>query len=43
MDLPKLHDPPPELLQLLSGSDYIAKNFHKDIGCYNNALAMTSL
>ena len=43
MDLPKLHDPPPELLQLLSGTDNIAKNFRKHIRQYNNALAMTSL
>jgi hypothetical protein len=43
MDLPKLHEPPPELLQLLSGTDDIAKNFRKDIHRYNNALAMTSL
>ena len=43
VDLPKLHDPPPELLQLLSGTDNIAKHFRKHIRQYNNALAMTSL
>jgi len=42
MDLPKLHEPP-ELLELLTGTDDIAKNFCKDIRSYNNALAMTSL
>ena len=43
MDLPKLHEPPPELFQLLTGTDDIAKDFRKDIRRYNNALAMTSL
>ena len=43
IDLPKLHDPPPELLQLLTGTDVVAKNFRKDIHQYNNALAMTSV
>ena len=43
MDLPKLHEPPPELLLLLTGTDDIAKNFREDIRRYNNALAMTSL
>jgi hypothetical protein len=43
MDLPKLHEPPPELRQLLTGTDDAAKNFRKDICRYNNALAMTSL
>jgi len=43
MDLPKLHEPPPELLQLLTGTDDMAKNFCKDIHSYKNALAMTSL
>ena len=43
LDLPKLHDPPPELHQLLTGTDVVAKNFRKDIHRYNNALAMTSL
>ena len=43
LDLPKLHDLPPELLQLLTGTDDVAKNFRKDIRRYNNALAMTSL
>ena len=43
LDLPKLHEPPPELLQLLTGTDDVAKNFRKEIRRYNNALAMTSL
>jgi len=38
-----LHEPPPELLQLLTGTDDVAKNFRKEIHHYNNALAMTSL
>ena len=42
IDLPKLHEPPPELRQLLEGTDVVAKNFCKDIRRYNNALAMTS-
>ena len=43
IDLPKLHEPPPELCQLLEGTDVVAKNFRKDIRRYNNALAMTSV
>jgi hypothetical protein len=43
MDLPNLHEPPPELHQLLTGTDDVAKNFRKNIRRYNNALAMTSL
>ena len=41
--IPKLDDPPPELLNLLSGQDDISKKFHDHIRTYNNALAMTSL
>ena len=41
--LPKLDDPPPELLYLLSGQDDISKEFRDHIRSYNNALAMTSL
>ena len=39
----KLHNPPPELLHLLSGEDAISKQFRDHIRSYNNALAMTSL
>jgi hypothetical protein len=39
----RLHDPPPELLDLFRGQDDIAKNFGNHIRNYNNALAMTSL
>ena len=41
--LPKLADPPGEILNLLSGQDHIAKKFRENIRRYNNALAMTSL
>ena len=41
--IPKLDDPPPELLTLLSGQDDISKKFRDHIRSYNNALAMTSL
>jgi hypothetical protein len=41
--LPKLADPPIEILNLLSGQDYIAKQFRENIRKYNNTLAMTSL
>src|SRR5271163_3330808 len=45
--IPKLDDPPHELLTLLSGQDDISKKFSKKfrdhIRSYNNALAMTSL
>ena len=41
--LPKLADPPGEILNLLSGQDHIAKKFRENIRKYNNALAMTSL
>jgi hypothetical protein len=43
LDLPILHDLPPELHELFTGTDDVAKNFRKDIHRYNNALAMTSL
>ena len=43
LDLPKLHHLPPELHELFTGTDDIAKGFRKDIRRYNNALAMTSL
>src|ERR1700679_1969916 len=41
--IPKLDDPPPELLDLLSSQEGIGKNFREHIRNYNNALAMTSL
>ena len=41
--LPRLHDPPPEPLELLRGQDPISKDFRSNIRSYNNALAMTSL
>jgi hypothetical protein len=41
--LPKLDNPPPELLNLLSAQDDISKKFCDHIRTYNNALAMTSL
>jgi hypothetical protein len=41
--IPKLDDPPPELLHLLSGQEDICKKFRERIRNYNNALAMTSL
>jgi len=41
--LPKLEDPPVEILNLLQGQDHIAKQFREHIWQYNNALAMTSL
>ena len=41
--LPKLEDPPVEILNLLQGQDHIAKQFREHIRQYNNALAMTSL
>jgi hypothetical protein len=41
--LPRLADPPGEILNLLSGQDHIAKKFRENIRKYNNALAMTSL
>ena len=40
--IPRLDDPPPELLNLLSGQDDISKKFRDHIRNYNNALAMTS-
>ena len=41
--VPRLDDPPPELLHLLSGQEDICKKFCDYIRNYNNALAMTSL
>ena len=41
--IPKLDDPPPELLHLLTGQEDICKKFRDHIRNYNNALAMTSL
>ena len=41
--VPRLDDPPPELLHLLSGQEDICKKFRDYIRNYNNALAMTSL
>ena len=41
--VPKLDDPPPELLHLLSGQEDVCKKFHDHIQNYNSALAMTSL
>ena len=43
INLPKLDNPPPELLNLLSAQDDISKKFRDHIRTYNNALAMTSL
>ena len=41
--IPRLDNPPPELLHLLSGQEDICKKFRDRIRNYNNALAMTSL
>jgi Helitron helicase-like domain at N-terminus len=41
--IPRLDNPPQELLHLLSGQDDIGKKFRERIRNYNNALAMTSL
>ena len=41
--IPRLDDPPPELLALFRGQDDISKNFRNHIRNYNNSLAMTSL
>ena len=41
--IPKLDNPPPELLNLLSSQDDASKKFRDRIRNYNNALAMTSL
>src|SRR6202789_1118790 len=41
--IPKLDDPPRELLDLLSGQEPKCKTFRDRIRNYNNALAMTSL
>jgi hypothetical protein len=41
--LPPLHQPPPELMQLLTSQDPVSKDFREHIRNYNNALAMTSI
>ena len=41
--IPKIDNPPPELLHLLSDQDNISKKFRDHIQNYNNALAMTSI
>ena len=41
--IPRLEDPPPELLHLLYGREDLCKKFRDHIHNYNNALAMTSL
>ena len=41
--IPRLDNPPPELLHLLSGQEDLCKKFRDHIRNYNNALAMTSL
>ena len=41
--IPRLDNPPPELLHLLSGQEDMCKKFRDGIRNYNNALAMTSL
>jgi hypothetical protein len=43
VQIPRLHDPPPEILDFFRGQDDISKNFRNHIRNYNNALAMTSL
>ena len=43
IQLPKIEDPPVELLNYLRGDDPISKGFRDNIRQYNNALAMTSL
>jgi hypothetical protein len=43
IQIKKLHDPPPELCDLLSDQDNISKQFCNHIQNYNNAFAMTSL
>ena len=43
IELPKLENPPPELLGFLTGTDDASKKFHDNIRRYNNALAMTSV
>lgn len=42
IDLPPLHNLPPEINQLYTSQDAPAKSFHDHIHNYNNALAMTS-
>ena len=41
--IPRLEDPPPELIHLLSGWEDLCKKFRDHIRNYNNALVMTSL
>jgi hypothetical protein len=41
--LPPLHQPPPELMQLLTSQDPVSKDFREHIHNYNNTLAMTSI
>jgi hypothetical protein len=41
--LPKLQNPPPELMGFLTGRDDASKKFRDNIRRYNNALAMTSI
>ena len=43
IELPKLENPPPELLGFLTGTDDASKKFCDNIQRYNNALAMTSV
>jgi hypothetical protein len=43
VQIPRLHDPPPEILDLFRDQDDISKNFRNHIRNYDNALAMTSL
>src|SRR5436305_14705658 len=41
--LPRLIEPPPYLVNLYTSSESDAISFHKNIRCYNNVLACTSL
>jgi hypothetical protein len=41
--IPRLDNPPPELLHLLSSQEDLCKKFREHIRNYNNGLAMTSL
>ena len=41
--LPKLENPPPELIEFLTGINDASKKFRENIRQYNNALAMTSI
>lgn len=42
IDLPPLHDLPPEIYALYTSQDAVGKSFREHICNYNNALAMTS-